>query len=178
MKSRKFKFVIRLTAVLLSAIAVFLISDSIFSSANDRETSSIEVCKTGVVVPAAVRNFEMNLKDSGGAEQLKHYDIKGKGENSNIFGYVQIWESENSLAHYLKISKEYMSSNVFGFHEGEITVNGITWKKWEYIVNSIAVAQGFYEKDNKIYFCSLCVPYKEKNYAFDKIFIELLESVV
>lgn len=177
MKRRKSKFLIRLTAILLAAIAVFLVSNSLFSSADDKE-KSIEVCKTGVAVPAAVRNFEMNLKDSGGAERLKHYDIKGKGENSNIFGYVQIWESENSLAHYLKISKEYMSSNVFGFREGEITVNGITWKKWEYIVNSVAVAQGFYEKNNKIYFCSLCVPYKEKNYTFDKIFIELLESVV
>ena len=177
MKSKKLKFTIRLTAILLAAITIFFVSDSLFSSANDKETS-IEVSKTGVAVPAAVRNFEMNLKDLGGAERLKHYDVKGKGENSNIFGYVQVWESEKTLAHYLKISKEYMSTNVFGFREGEITVNGIKWKKWEYIVNGISVSQGFYANGNKIYFCSLCVPYKEKNYAFDKIFVELLESVV
>lgn len=177
MESKKSKLIVRIMAVFLAAVAVFIISNNLFSSANDKETN-IEVYKADVVVPAAVRNFEMNLTHSADAERLKHYAVKGKGANSNIFGYVQIWESENSLAHYLKISKEYMSSNVFGFREGEINVNGITWRKWEYIVNAVAVSQGFYEKDNKIYFCSLCVPYKEKNYAFDKIFIELLESVV
>jgi len=177
MQNNKRKFIVHATAVLLAFLVVFLISNSLFSSANDKETS-IEVCDSAVVVPAAVQNFEMNLQHSGGAERLEHYDIKGKGENSNIFGYVQIWKSENSLAHYLEISKEYMSENVFGFREGEINVKGITWRKWEYIVNGVSVSQGFYEKDSKIYFCSLCVPYKEKNYAFDKIFIELLESVV
>ena len=105
MKNKKLKIIIRLTAILLAVVAVFFVSNSLFSSANNKETS-IEVCETSVAVPAAVKNFEMNLKDSGGAERIKHYDIKGKGENSNIFGYVQIWESENSLGHYLKISKE------------------------------------------------------------------------
>ena len=78
----------------------------------------------------------------------------------------------------MKISKEYMSANVFGFREGTITVNQKTWYKWDYIVADMAVSQGFYEQNGKIYLCSLCVPYQEKTYAFDKMFIELLESVI
>ena len=101
-----------------------------------------------------------------------------KGENGNIFGYVQIWESDQSLSHYMKISKEYMSANVFGFREGTITMKDKKWHKWDYIVADTAVSQGFYEQNGKIYLCTLCVPYQEKTYAFDKVFTELLESVV
>ena len=71
-----------------------------------------------------------------------------------------------------------MSANVFAFREGEVKVNGIIWKKWDYIVNSVAVSQGFFEKKGKIYLCSMCVPYQEKTYEFDRIFLELLESAI
>ena len=176
MKNKKIKILVGILFFFLSFAMLFFLSDKLFLSASSKETS-IEVCEEGRIFPAAVRNFEMNLQYSDGAEMLKHYDVKGKGSNSNIFGYVQIWESEQSLSHYLKISKEYMSANVFGFYEGDLTINGVTWRKWDYIVNGVAVSQGFYEKEGKIYLCSLCVPYKEKTYSFDKIFVELLESV-
>lgn len=170
-------FFLRIMAIVLVAASVIIISDNLFSNAGEKETS-IEVSDKSGAVPAAVRNFEMNLQQTDNAKMLKHYDVKGKGNNDNIFGYVQIWESEQSLAHYMKISKEYMSANVFGFKEGSITIKGNLWKKWDYIVDSMAVSQGFFEKNGKIYLCSLCVPYQEKTYAFDKIFTELLESVV
>lgn len=168
---------IRIAVIILLVVSVIIISDNLFSRADEKKTS-IEICENSGDIPAAVRNFEMNLQQTDSAKMLKHYDIKGKGKNSNVFGYVQIWESDQSLSHYMKISKEYMSANVFGFHEGTITVKGIKWQKWDYIVDSIAVSQGFYEKDGKIYLCSLCVPYQEKTYNFDKIFTELLETVL
>lgn len=168
---------IRITALIFVAVSVIFISDNLFSSAGEKEMS-IEVSDKSATVPAAVRNFEMNLQHTDNAKMLKHYDVKGKGENGNIFGYVQIWESDQSLSHYMKISKEYMSANVFGFREGTITMKDKKWHKWDYIVADTAVSQGFYEQNDKIYLCTLCVPYQEKTYAFDKIFTELLESVV
>lgn len=168
---------IRITALIFVAVSVIFISDNLFSSAGEKEMS-IEVSDKSATVPAAVRNFEMNLQHTDNAKMLKHYDVKGKGENGNIFGYVQIWESDQSLSHYMKISKEYMSANVFGFREGTITMKDKKWHKWDYIVADTAVSQGFYEQNGKIYLCTLCVPYQEKTYAFDKIFTELLESVV
>lgn len=168
---------IRITALIFVAVSVIFISDNLFSSAGEKEMS-IEVSDKSTTVPAAVRNFEMNLQHTDNAKMLKHYDVKGKGENGNIFGYVQIWESDQSLSHYMKISKEYMSANVFGFREGTITMKDKKWHKWDYIVADTAVSQGFYEQNGKIYLCTLCVPYQEKTYAFDKIFTELLESVV
>lgn len=168
---------IRITAFALIAVSLFFISDNLFSSAEEKE-KSIEVSDKSGDVPAVVRNFEMNLQHTDNTKMLKHYDVKGKGKNGNIFGYVQIWESEQSLSHYMKISKEYMSANVFGFREGKITIKNKTWHKWDYIVSDMAVSQGFYEQDGKIYLCSLCVPYQEKTYAFDKIFVELIESVI
>ena len=168
---------IRITALFFVAVSVIFISDNLFSSAGEKEMS-IEVSDKSATVPAAVRNFEMNLQHTDNAKMLKHYDVKGKGENGNIYGYVQIWESDQSLSHYMKISKEYMSANVFGFREGTITMKDKKWHKWDYIVADTAVSQGFYEQNGKIYLCTLCVPYQEKTYAFDKIFTELLESVV
>lgn len=143
--------------------------------------SSVYITETtglDMSIPAAVRSFEMNLRYDGGSEIIRHYDVRGKDENSSIYGYVQIWKAGQGLSHYLKISREYMSANVFGFREEDIKVNGRVWKKWEYIVNDIAVAQGFYEENGQIIICSLCVPYREKTYDFDKIFSELIESVI
>lgn len=170
-------WLIRITVIFFAAVSLICISDNLFSNAGEKE-KSLEVSEKSSAVPAAVRNFEMNLQHTDNTKRLKHYDVKGKGKNGNVFGYVQIWESEQSLSHYMKISKEYMSANVFGFREGTITVNQKTWYKWDYIVADMAVSQGFYEQNGKIYLCSLCVPYQEKTYAFDKMFIELLESVI
>lgn len=175
MNKRK-KFMLYGVLTLVVATVIF-IGDKLFTKVDMTETS-IEVYKASMDIPTAVKNFEMNLKSSDSAEMLKHYDVKGKGSNSNIFGYVQIWQSDQPLAHYMKISKEYMSANVFAFREGEVKVNGIIWKKWDYIVNSVAVSQGFFEKKGKIYLCSMCVPYQEKTYEFDRIFLELLESAI
>lgn len=175
----KYKKRILFIAVLVLALGSLLVlSDNLFMSATEDKNTNIEVYTQSGDIPAAVRNFEMNLKHSDNAQMLEHYDIRGKGKYNNIFGYVQIWKTDDSLEHYMKISKEYMSMNVFGFCEGEIKVNGKKWKKWEYIVNSTAVSQGFYEKDGKIYLCGICVPYQEKTIAFDKIFAELLGTVI
>ena len=108
MRNKKTKILVGILFFFLSFVTLFFLSDNLFLSASSKD-SSIEVCEEGYAVPAAVRNFEMNLQYSDSAEMLKHYEVKGKGSNSNIFGYVQIWESEQPLSHYLKISKEYMS---------------------------------------------------------------------
>lgn len=178
MKNKRSKIIIPLLWISFIALITVFVGDNLLSEAENSSSGSIEICKEGISVPAAVRNIEMHLSHADETEMLKHYDVKGKDKNNNIYGYVQIWKSKQSLAHYLKISKEYMSANVFGLREGKITINGIVWQKWEYIVNDIWVSQGFYEKDNKIYLCSLCVPYQEKTYAFDAIFVELLEDVI
>lgn len=188
MKSDVMKNLLRVAAAALVIACLWTVTDKLFSAANTDETAlenvellpagSIPENKSGQSLPAAVRNFEINLRYDDGSEIIRHYDVRGKGENSNIYGYVQIWKTEQSLEHYLKISREYMSANVFGFREEIRKTNGTTWQKWDYIVNDIAVSQGFYEKDSQITICSLCVPYQEKTYAFDKIFLELVESVI
>ncbi len=171
-------------SILAISILLWSVTDNIFSLAESKKQTTdsdiVEILAAGSIekeniIPTTVKDFEKNFSFSDSAEKLEHYDVRGKNKNSNVYGYVQIWESKQSLEQYLSISKEYMSSNVYGFYESDITINGIKWKKWDYIVNSIAVSQGFLEYDGKIYFCCLCVPYKEKTYSFDKIFIELLE---
>lgn len=69
-------------------------------------------------MPATVRNFEITLREDYGTEIVKHYDIRGRDAYQNIYGYMQVWKTEQSLEHYLKISREYMSANVFGFLRG------------------------------------------------------------
>lgn len=180
--------VLRVFAAALAVILIWMLADKLNFTAGSAPDESLAVSVSSVYiteetnsdmsVPAAVRSFEMNLRYDGGNEIIRHYDVKGKGENSNIYGYVQVWKAGQGLAHYLKISREYMSANVFGFREEDIKINGAVWKKWEYIVNDIAVAQGFYEKNGEITICSLCVPYREKTYAFDRIFSEIIEGIV
>ncbi len=188
MKNDVVKIVLRATAAVLVVACIWTITDKLFSAANAQEdvpgvleilpAGSIAENKNGQSLPAAVRNFEINLRYDNGTEIIRHYDVHGKEENSNIYGYVQVWKAEQGLEHYLKISREYMSATVFGFREEIVKLNGVSWQKWDYIVNDIAVSQGFYEEDGRITICSLCVPYQEKTYAFDKIFLELLESVI
>ena len=188
MKSDVMKIVLRVAAAILVVACIWTVMDKLFPVANANDTGletltilpagSVSENKSGQSFPVAVRNFEINLRFDHGTEIIKHYDVRGKAENSNIYGYVQIWKTEQGLKHYLKISREYMSANVFGFREETIKINGTTWQKWDYIVNDIAVSQGFYEEKGRITICNLCVPYQEKTYAFDKIFLELLESVI
>lgn len=175
------KIIIRVMAVITVTACIWIVTDKILPVADFESTAvNIEILPAGVAeyLPAAVRNFELNLKQSENTEMLKHYDVRGKGNFSKIYGYVQIWKSEQSLKHYLNISKEYMSANVFGFREEDIKTNGISWKKWEYIVNGISVLQGFREENGTITMCSLCVPYQERSYAFDKLFLEVLQNVI
>ena len=179
---------LRAGVTVLALILIWILADKLNFSASEeyRDLPALSVSSVSITeetssdmsIPAAVRSFEMNLRYDGGNEIIRHYDVKGKDENSNIYGYVQVWKAGQGLAHYLKISREYMSANVFGFREEDIKINGAVWKKWEYIVNDIAVAQGFYEKNGEITICSLCVPYREKTYAFDRIFSEIIESIV
>ena len=74
MKNKKIKILVGILFFFLSFAMLFLLSDKLFLSASSKETS-IEVCEEGRIVPAAVRNFEMNLQYSDGAEMLKHYDV-------------------------------------------------------------------------------------------------------
>lgn len=187
MKSDVLKLILRSAAAVLVVICIWVVTDRLFSAARaEEELDSVEILPAGSVaenyngisLPTAVRNFEINLRYDDGSEILKHSDVRGKGEHSHIYGYVQVWKAEQGLEHYLKISREYMSANVFGFREETVKINGTTWRKWEYIVNDIAVSQGFYEKNGQITICCLCVPYQERTYSFDKIFLELLESVI
>ena len=187
MKNSFVKIILRTTAVIFVTACIWIVTDKMFPEADSKDsvTVNLEIFPAGTVaenksgdsMPTAVRNFEINIRQSENAEILKHFDVQGKGEYSNMYGYVQIWKSDQSLAHYLKISKEYMSSNVFGFREEEIKIDNITWKKWDYIVKGISVLQGFREQNGEITLCSLCVSYQERTYAFDKIFLELLQSV-
>lgn len=188
MKSDVIKNVLRVILAILVIVCIWTVTDKIFSAVNagDNIEAKVDILPEGSVcntsgddiIPAVVRNFEINLRYDNGTEIIKHYDVRGKNPNDNIYGYVQIWKAEQGLDHYLKISKEYMSANVHGFREGTLKTGGVTWITWEYIVNDIAVSQAFNEKDGLITICNLCVPYQEKTYEFGKIFTELLESIV
>ena len=170
-------FISRIAILAVSAVLIWLCADIMRPDAKSmyvETAASGDSGSYGMTVPAAVRNFEMNLRYENGSEIVKHYDVRGKGENAGVYGYVQVWKTDQSLEHYLKISREY----VYGFREEDIKINGQVWKKWEYIVNDTAAAQGFYEKNGEITIVSLCVPYREKTYAFDKMFSELIESVI
>ena len=191
MKNDVVKNVLRVIVAILAVVCIWTATDKIFSAVNANENIDdlLEILPAGKIsaattndgrayVPSAAKNFEMNLRFDNGNEIVKHYDVRGKDENRNIYGYVQVWDTDQTLEHYLKISREYMSANVYGFRESTIKVKGLSCRKWEYIVEDIAVTQAFYEKDGLITICNLCVPYQEKTYTFDKIFIELLESVI
>ncbi|MBS5570088.1 MAG: hypothetical protein KHX22_02255 [Clostridiales bacterium] len=187
-KREGLKIILRIAAAALAVACIWAVTDKLFSAANETErilerieilpAGSVAENKDGQSLPAAVRNFEITLREDYGTEIVKHYDIRGRDAYQNIYGYMQVWKTEQSLEHYLKISREYMSANVFGFREETVRVNGVSWQRWDYIVNDIAVSQGFTEKEGQITLCSLCVPYQERTAAFDKIFLELLESVV
>lgn len=188
MKRDVMKNVLRVLVSVLVIGCIWTVTDKIFLTANTEEkiTERLDLLPAGSVIenrsgeamPAVVRNLEIRLRYDGGNEMIKHYDVQGKGQNSNIYGYVQIWKTQQSLAHYLKTSREYMSANVFGFREETLKMNGITWQLWHYIVNDVSVAQAFSEQDGRITMCSLCVPYQEQTYEFEKILKELLESVI
>ena len=174
------KKIIKYTVILAAAILLLNITGSHFFSAkskdNTRSVVTVEAGSLNEKIPAVARNFEKKLEYGRGNEMLKHYEIKGKGENDNLYGYVQIWETNDSLEHYLNLSKEYMSMNAYGFSETDVNIDGVKWRKWEYIINGISAAQAFCKIDDKIYMCSLFVSYQERTYAFDKIFTELMKS--
>lgn len=186
-KREGLKIILRIAAAALAVACIWAVTDKLFSAPMKRnafwnglrfyrrkqspkiKTDNLAGCRT---------DFEITLREDYGTEIVKHYDIRGRDAYQNIYGYMQVWKTEQSLEHYLKISREYMSANVFGFREETVRVNGVSWQRWDYIVNDIAVSQGFTEKEGQITLCSLCVPYQERTAAFDKIFLELLESVV
>ena len=174
------KKIIKYAIMIASIVLIINIANSFILSAKYKNKSNfVETVNFGTIennIPAIARDFEKKLKYSQKSEMLEHYEVKGKGANDNLYGYVQIWKTQEPLEHYLNLSKEYMSLNAYGFTEMDVTINSIKWRKWEYIINGISAAQAFCKIDDKIYMCSLFVSYQERTYAFDKIFTELMKS--
>lgn len=175
------KKIVKYAIIIVALILIFNIINSVFLTARCKNIDDfVETMESGTIennVPVIVREFEKKLEYSNKSEILEHYEVRGKGEDDNLYGYVQVWKTQEPLEHYLNLCKEYMSLNVYGFTETDVTVNSIKWRKWEYIVNGISAAQAFCKIGDKIYMCSLFVSYQERTYAFDKIFIELMESI-
>lgn len=187
-KREGMKIILRIAAAALAVACIWAVTDKLFSAANETErilerieilpAGSVGENKDGQSLPAAVRNFEMTLREDYGTEIVKHYDIRGRDAYQNIYGYMQVWKTEQSLEHYLKISREYMSANVFWLSRGNrqnqrrfLAAMGLYCKRHRRLA-------GLHRKDGQITLCSLCVPYQERTAAFDKIFLELLESVI
>ena len=122
MKRDVMKNVLRVLVSVFVIGCIWTVTDKIFLTANTEEkiTERLDLLPAGSVIenrsgeamPAAVRNLEIRLRYDGGNEMIKHYDVQGKGQNSNIYGYVQIWKTQQSLAHYLKTSREIGRAHV------------------------------------------------------------------
>lgn len=181
MREIKVQRIAKIMIICIIIFSVFMITDKIFSMSQKEnvgyEVKALDKGDASNVIPTVSEYFEKQLKYKDENKMIEHYDVKGIKDNKNIYGYVQIWKSEDSLNEYLKICREYMSYNAFGFSEIDIRINNIVWKKWEYIVDSIFVAQGFCEQNGRIYLCSIFVPYQEKTNDFDKFFLDLLQDV-
>lgn len=129
-----------------------------------------------------IANTRMTLRRFEDSEIKYHLDIEGTNENVGIYGFVQIVSINRPLKDYLKLSHEFLSSNVFNLCEKPAFFSKYEGVQWTYRTGKSYVRQEFYPvSDNEIIIFSLSMSNNIKNSAasnaeFDNLFNKILKG--
>lgn len=124
----------------------------------------------------------MTLRRFEDCEIKYHLDIEGVDENSGIYGFVQITSINRSLEEYLKLSREFLNTNVFNLCEKSSFWSKKEGVQWSYRTGKSYTRQEFYPlSDSEIIIFSLSTGNKIKNgathdAAFETLFNRILNG--
>lgn len=122
-----------------------------------------------------IPDTNMTLRRFEDSEIKYHLDIAGTNKYNGICGFVQIVSINRPLEEYLKLSREFLSTNVFNLCEKSSLWNEKEGTQWTYRTGKSYIRQEFYPlADCEIIIFSLSTSDKTENGAVNDAAFEML----
>ena len=180
----------KINSIIFKALVVILISlilYMVFRYATTMRDTGRDMVNTSGGYYSQIPNVDnavIHLRQFDDSEIKYHIDIEGVNEGQGIYGFVQIVTSKHSLEEYLKISQEFISTNVFDLRENFVTSGNIQGKEWNYRTSRSYTKQQFFPAgDREIIIISLSMPNEMKNSSnhtaiFEKLFSDIASNFI